>query len=275
MAFDLVHETAQVNGTTLAYSMAGPAEGKPVVCSHSLFLDRRMWYPLMELLVERGYLVIAYDHRGQADSARAERREDLDVEILTADAAAFIEARGWRPCHVIGNSLGGFIWLRLAARRPELIRTCTVIGSSAEEEYRRADYEPLVAHLTEHGAAQVTDSILEIMFGRWTLQNNNSLISTWRERISELGPSIGDASYGVVTRKRVVEELHQCAVPVLAIAGAEDNAYPTPISSDNIADACPRGRTVTIPKAGHSAAIEQTELVLPHLVEQFALADGS
>lgn len=262
---------AAVNGTELAYVDAGPRDGVPIVFSHSLFFDHTMFDALAEKFTADGYRVVAYDHRGQGESAPAPRAE-LAVDVLAEDAAALIEHLGLAPCHVVGNSLGGFVALRLAARRPELLRTAAALGSSAEEEHKLAEFAPLVEHLTEHGTADVVDTVMYIMFGDSSLAQESSMTSTWRAAIARLEPRIGDAAHGVIHRGRIVEELAGCRVPVLAVAGSEDHAYPPPISSANIADAA-GGRHVTVDAAGHSVALEQPEAVAEHLRKHFAAAE--
>jgi 3-oxoadipate enol-lactonase len=73
----------------------------------------------------------------------------------------------------------------------------------------------------------------------------------------------------VIHRKRIVEELRSVSLPVLAIAGAEDHAYPPPISSENIAEAT-GGRHVTVEGAGHSVALERAEDVATQLEAHLA-----
>ena len=121
-------EHVEVNGTRLAYVDAGPRDGEVVLLSHSLFFDHSMFEPLSALLNEAGYRTVAYDHRGQGESAAASAREELSMDNLTTDAAALIEALGIGPVHAVGNSMGGFITLRLAARHPELVRTVAALG---------------------------------------------------------------------------------------------------------------------------------------------------
>lgn len=58
--------------------------------------------------------------------------EQLDMDTPAADAAALIEALELAPCRVIGDSMGGFVALRLAARRPELLQSAVAMGSSGE-----------------------------------------------------------------------------------------------------------------------------------------------
>jgi 3-oxoadipate enol-lactonase len=84
----------------------------------------------------RGFRGIAYDYRNQGRSAPAARK-DLDMDTLTEDAASLVEQLRLAPRHFVGNSLGAFVALGLAARRPDLLLTVCALGSSVEAEARR------------------------------------------------------------------------------------------------------------------------------------------
>ncbi|MCW7944290.1 alpha/beta hydrolase [Streptomyces hygroscopicus] len=260
--------SAAVNGTKLAYVDEGPREGTPIVFSHSLFFDHSMFDSHRERFVREGFRVIAYDHRNQGGSAPAPRGE-VDMDTLTEDAAALIQHLGLGKCHFVGNSMGGFISLRLAARRPDLLLSATALGSSAEQEHKLEEFGSLVDHLTDHGPEQVVDTLMYIMFGDTSLANKPELCARWREFMSRLSPRIGDSAYGVIHRSRIIEELSGCGVRVLAIAGSEDHAYPQPISGEHIA-AASGGTHVTVDGAGHSVALEQSDIVAEHLKRLFA-----
>ncbi|MFF0532880.1 alpha/beta fold hydrolase [Nocardia amikacinitolerans] len=276
--------SADANGTMLAYTCAGSKDGTPVVLAHSLFMTREMMLPLVTRFADHGYFAVAYDHRGQGGSSPAIRR-DLDLDTLTEDLAALITELGLKQPHVVGNSLGGMVALRLAAGRPRLLRTATAIGASAEEEYRREEFDPLVDHLIANGttgmvdigggAMQVRNILAHIMFGDDTLAGKTALTERWMNYFDQLPPTIGDAADAVVTRDSVRADLKGCKVPVLAIAGEQDHAYPDPISGKNIAEAVgAKGHHVVIPGAGHSPALEQPSLVYAELVQHFARADA-
>lgn len=250
-----------VNGADLWVEESG--NGVPVVFSHSLFFDGTMFHKQVAALAGT-HRVITYDHRGQGRSAPAPA---ADIDTLALDAAALIEALDAAPCHFIGNSLGGFVALRLAARRPELLRSCTVLGSSAETEGRIAEFMPLVDALAEDGAAPHADTIMHIMFGDTFLADpaRAEERAHWRAHIAALPRSIAACARAVVLRTGVLEELASCGVPVLAIAGREDHAY-GPREAAAIATAA-GGRTLTIPHAGHSVAVEAAEEVMAILKE--------
>lgn len=265
--------TAQVNGTEIAYHIHGPKDGTPVVLSHSLFFDHTMFDVLAGLYAEQGLLTIAYDHRGQGVSADA-TLDQLAVDCLAADAAALITHLGVGPVHFVGNSLGGMVGLRLGARRADLVRSVVALGSSAEEEHKVKEYAPLAAHLSVHGTQGRVDDIMHIMFGDDSLAQDSEMIRTWRQHIVNLPPRIGLATHSVIYRGRIIEELSLAgsSVPVLAIAGNQDHAYPAPISSSNIAEAT-GGRTVTVAGAGHSVALEQPRAVFDETMNFFTEVD--
>lgn len=59
-----------------------------------------------------------------------------DMDTPTADAVALITELAVAPVHRVGLSMGGFVELRLAARHCELLRSSTVLNSSAAAQDR-------------------------------------------------------------------------------------------------------------------------------------------
>jgi len=53
---------------------------------------------------------------------------DFSVRAQAAVVARLIEERGRGPVHLVGNSLGGAVCTRLAALRPELVKTLTLVS---------------------------------------------------------------------------------------------------------------------------------------------------
>ena len=256
-----------VNGATLAYTESGPVSGIPVVFSHSLFLDHTMFDDLADFFSGHGFHVIAYDHRNQGRSAPA-ARDYLDMDTLTEDAVALIERLHVHPCHFVGNSLGGFVALRLAARRPDLLLTACALGSSAEAEARADEYQALLDVFGAKGSEVIIEVLMHQMFGDTTLAMRPKICEPWRKFMQRLPRSIGDSAYCVIHRPGIIDELADCQVPVLAVAGSEDHTYPQPISGGTIAFAT-GGTEVTIEGAGHSVALERPDLVAHHLLRHF------
>jgi pimeloyl-ACP methyl ester carboxylesterase len=90
---------------------------------HGSWGDHHNWDLVAPQLAET-HTVLTYDRRGHSQSERTTTQGSVHEDV--ADLAALIETTGMTPAHVIGNSAGAIISLRLAADRPELIRTLVV-----------------------------------------------------------------------------------------------------------------------------------------------------
>ncbi len=257
-----------VNGTRLFVQETG--SGAPVVFSHSLFFDGDM-FAHQAAAFGATHRVISYDHRGQGRSDPAPP-EHLGIDTLSEDAAALIEALDAGPCHFVGNSLGGFVALRLAARRPDLVTSVAILGSSGEAEAKVAEFAPLVEAMRVQGTAAHIGTLMYIMFGDTFLADPARAAerAAWQAKMIALPNTIADSAHAVVYRKPVLGELAGVQVPVLAVAGAEDHAYGPPE-----AEAVARvtgGRAVTVPRAGHSMALEAPDEVNALLAAHWAAA---
>lgn len=256
--------TIDINGTTLFYDEQGPKDAPTLVLSHSLFFDREMFVHQIEGL-SKHIRVITYDHRDQGKSARSEL-ESVDMDTLTDDAAALIEALDIAPCFFAGNSMGGFIALRLAARRPDLLKGCIVLGSSGELEHKLAEFSPLIDGVEANGTEPFIDTLMYIMFGDDYLADSSreNEREQWRKYMMALGPDISRSAHGVIHRKGILEELKESKVPLLILAGEQDHAYEVPLS-ENIAQTVSNSQMFVVAKAGHSVALEQPEIVNKHI----------
>jgi pimeloyl-ACP methyl ester carboxylesterase len=110
-----------------AYDIDGPADGPPIVFVHGTRLSRTMWRAQMDDLRDT-YRVVALDLPGHG--RLAERRFTL-VDASDALALAIEEAAGGHAV-VVGLSLGGYVAMDLAARRPELVRGLVLSGATTE-----------------------------------------------------------------------------------------------------------------------------------------------
>lgn len=229
-----------------------------IVFAHSLFFDRREFEHQVAAF-SATYRVVGYDHRGHGLTGPASDNR-YDQEALAEDAIALIERIGG-PVHFVGQSMGGFVGLRIAARRPDLLKTLIVCGSSADAEGDPARFAPLIAHLMEHGTEGVEDDLLQVMFGATSLVDPalEEGLAAWRARFAELPrDTIGLSAASVVERGAILPSLHRTPVPILAISGDEDWVYPAD-HAERIAAAIKHGSAAQVTAAGHSGIWERPE----------------
>ena len=108
---------ATVNGVRLYYELHG--SGEPLALVHGAWADATTWRFVVPGLAEK-FRVLSYDRRGHSRSERPATQGSVDED--SDDLAALLEALDLAPAHVVANSGGGNIALRLATRRPDLFR---------------------------------------------------------------------------------------------------------------------------------------------------------
>ena len=114
-----------------------PALSQPAVCVHGLEGSSRNWTDLMDLLRPR-LAAVALDLPGFGESPpRPDGR--YSIAALAQTVIALIERNGHGPVHLLGNSLGGAVCVKVAATRPDLIRTLTLISPALPDTRLRLD----------------------------------------------------------------------------------------------------------------------------------------
>jgi 3-oxoadipate enol-lactonase len=265
--------TLRVNGATLWYTDQG-AGPETIVFAHGLLWDGRMFDAQVAALRNR-FRCIAFDFRGQGQSEVT--RGGYDMDTLSDDAAALIEALGAAPCHFVGLSMGGFVGMRLAARRPGLIRSLVLMETSADAEpaenapkYRAMGVVGWL--LGRLGFRLIAGRVMRIMFGRTFLEDPARAAerAEWRSRLmANHRTGITRALGGVIDRLPVYDELGKIACPTLVMVGDQDVAT-VPAKAERIHAAIAGSRLRIIPGAGHTSSAEEPAFVNAALEEFLA-----
>jgi pimeloyl-ACP methyl ester carboxylesterase len=109
---------AEVNGAKLYYELHGC--GEPLALVHGAWADSTAWRFVVPGLAEN-FRVLIYDRRGHSRSERPATQGSFDED--GDDLAALLEALDLAPAHVVTNSGGGNIALRLATRRADVFHS--------------------------------------------------------------------------------------------------------------------------------------------------------
>lgn len=254
--------TVKVNGVELFYKETGSGP-ETIVFSHGLLMDHSM-FEAQRAAFEGRYRVIAYDHRGQGQSEDPGNGQDMDN--LATDAAGLIQALDAAPCHFAGLSMGGFIGLRLGARRPALLRTLTLMNTGAEREPwpSRLRYGFLVQLVRLIGPGPFTGTAVKALFGSTTRHKpaQRAMLEEWTAKLKRRPRSVAEALLAVMQRSEVTsDELRTIQCPTLIITGEDDTSRP-PNDSERLAKFIPGARLVRIPGSGHSSSLEAPEAVI-------------
>lgn len=117
-----------VDDRAVRVQTAGDRENPPVLLLHGISRSLEDWSEQVERLSRRFY-VIAPDQPGFGFSARRDGIADLKA-LADGVAATLAELGEVRPCHVIGNSLGGAVAMQLLASHPDRVASLTLVDSA-------------------------------------------------------------------------------------------------------------------------------------------------
>jgi 3-oxoadipate enol-lactonase len=263
----------EVNGAQVHVEDTGAPPGLPdapaVVLGHGLLFSGEMFAAQVDRLRSR-YRCVTIDWRGQGRSLAA--KDGYDMDTLALDAAAIIEGLEAGPVHYVGLSMGGFVGMRLGARRPELLRSLTLLDTSAgpEDPDKVSKYRLLAKVYRLAGIGPVRSQVEPIMFGPTFLASPQAGRHTdaWAAMLKGAKRSgVTRAIRGVTDREPILAELDRITTPTLVVVGEEDVATPR-AKAEVIAGAIAGSRLEVVPGAGHSSTIEQPER-LSDLVEGF------
>ncbi|MFE7553572.1 alpha/beta fold hydrolase [Streptomyces gardneri] len=267
----------------------------PALYVHGLGGSSQNWSALMPLLAD---LVDgeAVDLPGFGDSPPP---DDGNYSV-TGHARAVIrllDAGGRGPVHLFGNSLGGAVATRVAAVRPDLVRTLTLISPALPELRAQRTAWPTVM-LAVPGVAslfaklsrdwtpeQRVRGVLSLCYGDPGRVTDEGLLHAVEEMERRLElPYFWDAmarsSRGIVDaytlggQHGLWRQAERVLAPTLLVYGARDQLVSYRMARK--AAAAFRGsRLLTLPDAGHVAMMEYPETVAQAARELIAEDGGS
>jgi pimeloyl-ACP methyl ester carboxylesterase len=252
---------AEINGVWLYYELCGRGESLALV--HGAWADATAWRSVVPGLAE-SFLVLTYDRRGHSRSERPATQGSFDED--GDDLAELLERLHLAPAHVVTNSGGGNIALRLATRRPDLFRSLSChepalwglledrgivqqVAASLEAVGRR------IAEGDHEGAAR--QFVDEVVFGPGAWEK--ALPPEARAIFVQNAPTFLDELRGPSPIDVDEEALSRLEVPVRLTQGAESPPVFARVI-DRLVELIPRVARETIDGAGHVPQLTTPQL---------------
>ncbi|MFQ5527269.1 MAG: alpha/beta fold hydrolase [Thermoanaerobaculia bacterium] len=233
----------KVGETSLLAYEIGPSEGEPWVLLHGLGATALSWSSeifkfrkQVRLLVPE--LSILGGTRSSGDGLNA-------VEGASVVTAAILRWEPDRPVTLAGISLGGWMAIRIAHDRPELVERLLLIDAAG---YRDQDWERIRA-LTDVSHLEDVDRLYQALFYRTPFMFQMSRRAFFQGYSSPavkhvLATTEPEDAYGP-------EELEEIKVPTLLIWGEYDGLFHLEVARA-IELHLPNAHLVVLPRAGHA-----------------------
>jgi pimeloyl-ACP methyl ester carboxylesterase len=281
----------------------GEARKDLVLCVHGMSGAATNWTDLMAELAP-DFDCAAVDLPGSGFSPPPKTRFGYSITAHAGTVIALIEAltaaRNQCDVHLVGNSMGGAVAVRVAARRPDLVKTLTLISPALPVRKLRREtvHFPVIA-LPFIGARLVRK------YARLPAENRVAgVFDTCYYDPAHVGPEqfalevadlrkrdeLGyDADVIVGAARTLVGETlrprrlslwraaERVSVPALVMFGSHDQLVPPRLAA-TAARAFPDARVAVLPLTGHIAQMERPGLVAARFREMVAetpASDGS
>jgi pimeloyl-ACP methyl ester carboxylesterase len=270
-----------------------PEDAEPALCVHGLEGSSRNWTDLIDLLRNR-LACEAMDLPGFGDSPpRPDGR--YSIATLAQTVIALIEKKQ-TPVHLIGNSLGGAVCVKVAATRPDLIKTLTLISPALPDSRPRLDLIRFpVMSLPRVGARVVKQyqvlpperrvaDVITTCYGDPSLFSRARFATEVAEltRRDELGHAAAVLIGSVRTltaeflrkgRHSAWRDAARVTAPTLVVYGSRDRLVDARMAgraAHQFADA----RVVVLPRTGHVAHMEQPAAVAAEIAILLGIPGG-
>jgi pimeloyl-ACP methyl ester carboxylesterase len=260
------------------YVRTSPGGGEPALFVHGLGGSSRNWTDLIGLL-RPALACAAADLPGWGDSPpRPDGRSS--IAALAQTLAALIERREAGPVHLVASSLGGAVAVKLAAARPDLIATLTLISPAlpGSRPHRDQAWFPLLSlplvgsRLLRRYQAQPPDARVADVIGTCFADPARFPPERLAAEVAELArrdrldyaPAALTGAIRTLTaefiRRTGWRDAARITAPTLVIYGRDDRVV-DPRLAGRAARAFAGARVVVLPGTGHLAHMEHPALV--------------
>ncbi|MGY0069625.1 alpha/beta fold hydrolase [Streptomyces sp. QTS137] len=275
--------SVELPGVTLSVRSRPPArEGlPPALHIHGLGGSSQNWSTLMPLLDDIVHSE-AVDLPGFGNSPPPDDG-NYSISAHARAVIRYLDAAGRGPAHLLGNSLGGAVATRVAAVRPDLVRTLTLVSPALPElrVQRTAvptgllavpGVAPLFTRITRGWSAeQRVRGVVALCYG----DPGQVTPEAFRHAVQEMErrlrlPYFWDAmarsarglvnAYTLGGRHGLWRQAERVLAPTLLLYGGRDQLVGFRMAG-RAARAFRDSRLVTLPEAGHVAMMEYPEAV--------------
>ncbi len=289
-------------GEVFVRGAPAPDGCEPALFVHGLGGSATNWTDLMDLLRrspagrpdEPPLACEAIDLPGFGFSP-VSARGDYSIDAMAGAVADLIERRGHWPVHLAGNSMGGAVSVRLAAWRPDLVRTLTLISPALPDLWPRAlpmrlslmcapGFGPWLLNRVGRRVPADSRALIAIrdVYAEPGLVHPKRLAEEVAELTRRDGLGYADSVLLAAARGIVAEYLRRgprtlwhdavrVQAPTLVIYGSHDRLV-RPAMAALASRSFRGGRVVVLSRTGHVAMMERPGLVAKEMRELFAVA---
>lgn len=204
---------------------------------------------------------------------------DYSITAHTRVVTRYLEQSGRGPVHLVGNSMGGVISIQLAATRPDLVRTLTLVSPAVPDLRPKKGSDALMplllvpglgsrmlARVNQGSAERRARALINLCFAHPELVPDNRLAEAVADIETRRGhPWAGDAflnsfrglvrTYLTAGTRSPWHALGQITAPSLVVWGQQDRLVDV-ANAPRVAATLQNATLLVLPEVGHTAQLE-------------------
>jgi len=254
-------------GTSLSFEMRGSGD-ETVALVPGLGLPGSAWGSVIDLLLERGYRVLAVDPRGSGASDKPDAPYTADV--VAEDLRAVLEVGQAEPAHVVGLSMGGMIAQDFALRFPAMVKSLVLLSTfAAPDEWFTRLFRARRDLIERIGIVEHFRVYLMFVFSPMAFRAIPETITRVEQALRERPPDtrayLRQIDYCLAHDSS--GELGAVTVPTLVISGTHDFLTPAALGKE-LAALIPGAEHAELEGASHALWLEVPDRLVG-LVDEF------
>lgn len=244
------------------YKDYGNSNNPAVVLLHAFTLDCRMWEADAKEL-SKNYYVIALDAKGHGKSDAPLSGYTRDERV--ADLIKFFDCLNLKHVHLVGLSYGGTTALGVVLKHQELVRSLTLIGTSAAGYKLGTRISKIDKIAREKGIDAAKERWIKTSL-LWYRENQQEIKDFVKSMMQEHSGAIwNDPMRGHYPQLNDIEKVGSIAIPTKILVGDSDKMF-LPLS-EKLHDLIPNSELSVIENCGHLVNLELPQIFQSELIK--------
>jgi aminoacrylate hydrolase len=217
------------------------------------------WAPQLAALKER-FRVITYDQAGTGRN-RQELAADHSIAAMADEVLAVLDDAKTDAAHFVGHALGGLVGLELARRKPQRLRSLTVVNGWAKASSHTRRCFDMRLSLLKHGgpAAYVRAQPIFLYPADWLASHADRVAEEEAHGLAGFqGADTLSRRIAALLAFDATPDLARIRLPALIVASGDDVLVPSAMSRA-LAAALPQARLQVVPWGGHALNVTTPE----------------
>jgi 3-oxoadipate enol-lactonase len=245
----------------------GDPRNIPIIFTHGFGFSATMWDHQVAALSDR-YYCVTYDVRGLGKSQVGDGQ--YTMEMFVDDLFRVMEELKLDRPIAVGLSMGGYITLRAAEKRPTRFRGLVLCDtkSEADDDTGKLARAQAVKTVNRDGMQTYGPYLVSICFSADASKKNPQLYADALEEVTKQNPiGVKGCILAIAARTDTTASLSKIQTPTLVIVG-ENDALTPPALMGSMQKKIAGSELAVIPEAGHMAPLEKPAAV-NHAFEGF------